>query len=420
MSSIAKQPKPIRQLAARFEQSRRWHHGERSGVYTSESDLCNELVRLLGPPVAESVTAELFKRSVARRIRQTHPVTADDLAELLRAVEALPIEEFHVVRSVHGVKFLSEENKLGRTIIRTRDALRREMETWPGDKQWLEVALPEGPVAEVKIRARTAEAALILGDRILTEFESIMRLVACGSEGHTDFNVFEARTSAYLAYLVHGPSSTITGSTVVGPAYEMEYSEEELRADKFFVPARALWDIHAREDRTPVERKIMTAAFWLSLARRETDPVKSLPYSWYSIGALLPFSRAESTIGQISRWATHLLDVSAANAELRKRDIEQLYDHRSDIAHGRVSHLPLESRREALDLAGALLNNACDERLRHAGTEKEFGEAILAISMVEQDSRPVRGPGTRGVTRIRRDAPRPGSIRGRNPSDDTE
>lgn len=407
MAHIAKVPKSYRKLAYRIDQSRRWHKDPRSGTHTRDEDLASEFAQAPGATFEESVTPDLFKSVVSRLVRRDAPVTPADVAGILERALAIPLAEFHVVRPVHGVAFKSPVNRLGRTTVRSPNELHKAIESWPGEKTLLPGLLPGGFTAEVVVRARTGPAALKLGDRALKEFEALMRLAACGSGGHSDFNVFEVRTGAYLAYVVHGANAMITGTTLVGPDLEVEHSEEELLADRFTVPMRALWDIHSREERTRVEGKIMTSAFWFSLARRELDPVKSVPFGWYSIEALLPYSSAESTLSQIARWASHLIDISAANAELRKGDIERLYDHRSDIAHGRVSSLPESVRDEALRLCEFLLNNACDEKIRHAHDEEAFAEAILANSLVTKNSATTRNA-TTDVYRVRKDVPPPG------------
>lgn len=390
---IPKVRKEYRQVAAMFNEARRWRRDPKRGRHWTTEELAAAVWRIVPPEDRETLTPTIFNRFVGGRLRVEAQTTPEDVLGIVAAAQALPLTEFHVLRSTFGLDFTDSITRLGQTTVWHRKALESEMQSRPGEKAFSAGLLDDRPIAEARVQARTVDAALILGDHLLKEFEAIMQIVACGSGGHTDFSIFHVQGSAYLPYLVHGQHGTRSGSSLVGPRVEVGYSQEELLEDQDTVPAAALWDIHGKAQRTEVEKKIMTCAYWFSLARRELDPTMSTTFAWFAIEALLPYESGKSAVSQLSKWASHLVDVNATYAGARKQQIGRLYNIRNDIAHGRIATLTEDVRKEVLNLVEALLNNACDESVRNAADESAYATAILARSLIREEPPAVNAEG---------------------------
>ena len=206
--------------------------------------------------------------------------------------------------------------------------------------------------------ARERERALELAEQHFRQLDDILQFMLRADNDYIDAGVFLCRDPVALTSAVHSSTRSMVSTEMRGAVQAVPIDHPALRNRD--AGHDAIWDILNTVERTPLQRRILSAVEWTGRGRRDPNRANAFVQFIFALEALLQYQEKGVLVSpgiafSISETAAFLIGSTLESRRDWARKVNRLYQVRSEIVHGRDRAVDVEHYWAAIELVSELI-----------------------------------------------------------------
>lgn len=328
-----------------------------------------------------SLSYKAFEEGVVALMRRTVPrgsaPTISECEEMWSQFETMPVEEYQVIRPVHGVSLGATPKVLTLGSFRFFDVSLHANEVITNER----VGLPSwfrkdhsGICVECRVMAREVDKALELADHLYRQLEMILTaMIGLRYESYR-VRILSVPLGSVLRHAMFTNRAVLSGAERLDPTQVLH-----LDNPAFTSPGTALASLLSipGAEGTSLEHRIMRAVEWIGESLLDGSTAGAFIKSATALEVLLREDQegpiTPSIMAQLAECTAYILAQSSEQGVRTEREIKRLYGLRSKIVHSGADTVDVRDYHQFAHIALSLIWQILgDPRYRNMKSVKEL------------------------------------------------